>query len=296
MSVWSSGEIGGSRGDVLPKGTKVSVIIPTYNRARQVEEAVRSVLAQTGKVSLDLVVVDDGSTDDTRERLSRLEPSVQVIHQAHHGVSSARNKGLAFACGEWVAFLDSDDLWLPQKLRRQCDFLAGFPEFFICQTEEIWIRNGRRLNPGKCHAKPRGFCFSRLLERCLISPSAVMIHRKVFEEVGKFDEDFPACEDYEFWLRVGARYPVGLLDEPLVIKRGGHPDQLSTSIPALDRYRIQALVKLLKETPLNSAQRALAIEELGRKCRIYGHGCLKRGKLEEGERILRLPGQLAAEL
>ncbi|HOV86036.1 MAG TPA: glycosyltransferase [Syntrophobacteraceae bacterium] len=274
---------------------KVSVVIPTYNRAAFVEEAVRSVLAQRGGVSFEIIVVDDGSTDDTRERLSRLGSGLRTVCQDNRGVASARNAGLALARGEWIAFLDSDDLWLPQKLVKQLEFLADSPGLLLCQTEEIWIRNGRRLNPRKCHAKPEGHCFPRLLERCLISPSAVMIHHRVFEEIGGFDEDFPACEDYEFWLRTGARYPFGLVREPLVVKRGGHSDQLSARIPALDRYRIQALVKLLRETPLTPDQRTLALAELAKRCRIYAHGCRKRGRIEEADGILRLPGQTAEE-
>ena len=265
----------------------VSVIIPTFNRSAYVAEAVASVLAQT-RTAMELIVVDDGSTDDTTAVLERFGASVRAISQVHSGVSAARNTGIRSASGEWLAFLDSDDLWKPRKLSSQLQFLSMHPELRICQTEEIWIRNGQHLNPCKCHQKPEGHCFERLLDRCLVSPSAVMIHRDIFEEVGLFDESLPACEDYDLWLRIGCRHPMGLVKEPLIIKRGGHADQLSATVEALDRYRIRALSKLLRTESLSSAQRALAMKALEHKCRIYAQGCQKRGRPEEAQSIMAL--------
>jgi glycosyltransferase involved in cell wall biosynthesis len=266
----------------------VSVIIPTFNRSAYVMEAVASVLAQT-RPPMELIVVDDGSEDDTLVALERFgTSSVRVLSQTHSGVSAARNTGIRNASGEWLAFLDSDDLWKPRKLASQLHFLSTHPHLKICQTEEIWIRNGRHLNPSKCHQKPEGYCFERLLDRCLVSPSAVMIHRALFEEIGLFDESLPACEDYDLWLRIGCRHPVGLLKEPLIIKRGGHADQLSATVEALDRYRIHALSKLLGTAPLSAEQRAQAMEMLEHKSRIYAQGCRKRGRFEEAESILAL--------
>jgi glycosyltransferase involved in cell wall biosynthesis len=270
----------------------VSVIIPTYNRSRRVREAVTSVLAQKG-IAFEVIVVDDGSEDDTAAVLEAFGSAIRTVEQSHGGVSSARNTGIRAAAGEWLAFLDADDLWLPGKLRTQMEFLGANAVYKICQTDEIWIRNGRRLNPRKYHRKPRGYCFPQLLERCLISPSAVIIHREVFDEVGLFDEAFPACEDYDFWLRIGYRYPIGLIEEPLTVKQGGHADQLSSTIPALDRYRIQALAKLLQNEPLSPEQRELALRAIGKKCRVYGKGCRKRGRTEEAEFFERLPQELA---
>jgi glycosyltransferase involved in cell wall biosynthesis len=265
----------------------VSVIIPTYNRSALVREAVASVLAQED-VDFELIVVNDGSSDDTSAALASFGPAIHSISKTRGGVSSARNAGIRAASGEWLAFLDSDDLWLPQKLRKQLAFLGQNPELKICQTEEIWVRNGLRLNPKKYHRKPRGYCFTQLLERCLVSPSAVILHREVFSEVGLFNESLPACEDYDLWLRVGYRYPIGLLEEPLTVKRGGHADQLSTSVPALDRYRIQALAGLLQDESLTSGQKESAMQALHRKCRIYADGCRKRGRQEEADSLHRL--------
>lgn len=273
---------------VSEKNFTVSAIIPTYNRADCVFEALDSILAQKSD-PCEIIVVDDGSTDRTPELLTPYESSIKIIRQTHQGVSAARNAGICAATAQWIAFLDSDDLWLPDKILRQLEFFEINPDYKICQTEEIWLRDGWRINPRKYHAKPQGHCFSSLLDRCLISPSAVMVHREVFQKVGLFDETLPACEDYDLWLRIGYRYPIGLVREPLVIKRGGRSDQLSMNIPALDRFRIESLVKLLRNEPLEPMQREIALEVLAKKCRIYGLGCRKRGRFEEAVYYFHLP-------
>lgn len=258
----------------------VSVVIPTFNRSFQVVQAVRSVMMQR-VAPLEIIVVDDGSTDDTLEALAVFQPPIKVVSQTHRGVSAARNRGIALCAHPWIAFLDSDDLWLPGKLRTQLDYLAQHPGVLICQTEEIWLRNGRRLNPKKYHKKPQGYCFEALVERCLISPSAVIVHRSVFEKVGGFDENLPACEDYDLWLRIGLRYFLGLVERPLVVKHGGHADQLSSTVPALDRFRLQALAGLLVRESLTPCQESCVRRALDRKVDIYVKGCMKRGKFEE---------------
>ena len=261
----------------------VSVIIPTYNRAAWVKEAAASVLAQSFR-DYELLVVDDGSTDATLEALVSSGRQVKVLRSARQrGVSAARNLGAAAARGEWLAFLDSDDLWLPDKLARQMDYMESNPELSICQTDEIWIRNGVRVNPPETHRKVGGDIFFRSLERCSVSPSAVMVHRGLFEAMRGFDETLPAAEDYDLWLRIAWRYPVGLMPEPLVIKRGGHSDQLSRQW-GLDRFRIQALIKLMGEPDLSPPLRQAAQRTLAEKCRIYAQGCEKRGKRAEAAR------------
>lgn len=273
----------------------LSVVIPSYNRASYLKEAVDSVLRQNPR-PLEVIVVDDGSTDETAEVLKSFGSSIIAIRQARMGVSAARNTGIRNARGRWIAFLDSDDLWLPGKLAAQMDYLGKNPGPGICQTQEIWIRNGKRLNPRKIHEKPQGERFDLLLERCLVSPSAVAIHREIFDEVGLFDESLPACEDYDLWLRIGCRYPIGLVDKPLIIKRGGHPDQLSAVTPALDRFRIQAIMKILRSGKLSPVQENAAVDCLLRKSRIYVQGCLKRGKSVEAENISKAVHQTISEL
>ncbi len=247
-----------------------------------------SVLAQDDR-NFELIVVDDGSTDGTDAVLASFSRErFRLLRQDRTGVSAARNRGIEAARGEWIALLDSDDEWLPAKLSRQRQFFREHPELNIGQTGEIWIRNGRRVNPMKKHQKRGGWIFEHCLPLCVVSPSAVMIRRELFEEVGLFDETLPACEDYDLWLRIAAHYPIGLLDEPLMIKYGGHPDQLSFTEKYLDRYRIRALEKILESGTLSPENKRLAAKEMVNKCRIYGEGCLKRGKIEEGEQIIAL--------
>ena len=266
---------------------QVSVIITTYNRAAMVTEAVKSVLAQE-MTDFELIVIDDGSTDETEERLSIYGSRLKYYQQENAGVSSARNRGLESARAPLVAFLDSDDLWLPAKLQVQHKYMMEHPEVHICQTEEIWWRNGRQVNPKRHHRKPSGDIFRRSLDLCLVSPSAVMMQRQLFEKVGYFDEELPAAEDYDLWLRISVEYPVPLLPDPVVIKRGGHSDQLS-AMSGIDRYRIEALEKILQSGKLSGEQYKWTWQALRRKCEIYGQGCLKRGRVDEGERYLSLP-------
>ena len=268
---------------------QVSVIIPTYNRAAMVTEAVKSVLTQE-MTDFELIVIDDGSTDKTGKRLSGFGSRLKYYQQENAGVSAARNCGLALSTAPLVAFLDSDDLWLPAKLRVQYNYMTEHPEVYICQTEEVWWRNSRQVNPKKHHRKPSGDIFRRSLNLCLVSPSAVMMRRELFEKVGYFDEDLPAAEDYDLWLRVSVDHVVPLLPDPLVIKRGGHSDQLSAR-SGIDRYRIKALEKLLESDRLSNRQYQWVWQALKRKCEIYGQGCLKRGRLNEGERYLALPNK-----
>jgi glycosyltransferase involved in cell wall biosynthesis len=153
--------------------TLVSVIIPTFNRASTLCRAVSSVLYQTFQ-DFEIVVVDDGSTDDTPKRLSQFNHYIKYIrHSENLGVSKARNSGIRTSDTPLVAFLDSDDYWLPEKLATQVDFLQRHPQAVACQTEEIWVRRGRRVNPMKKHLKPSGDIFEPSLVRCLVSPSAV---------------------------------------------------------------------------------------------------------------------------
>ena len=272
----------------------VSVIIPTCNRAALVQEAVASVLAQTWR-EFELLVVDDGSTDDTPEALAPYASRIRLLRrESRGGVSAARNAGIAAARGEWLAFLDSDDLWLPEKLAWQMAYLAAHSEQLWCQTEETWVRRGVRLKQPQTHRKIGGRIFFQSLERCMVSPSVVILHRRLLEQHGGFDEILPAAEDYDLWLRLSWRYEIGLAPEPLIIKRGGHADQLS-GLWGLDRYRIRALLKLLQEPELPASYARAARQVLARKCAIYAQGCEKRGKMEEAA-VYRSLGLEVAEV
>jgi glycosyltransferase involved in cell wall biosynthesis len=257
----------------------VSVIIPTYNRWPMVAEAVESVLEQAYSF-FEIIVVDDGSTDGTRERLKKYGSSVVIISRQRSGVAASRNYGVSIAQGRYVAFLDSDDLWRPQKLGIQTLFMEQHPEVQVCQTEEIWIRRGARVNPKAKHAKPSGDIFRRSLDLCLVSPSGVMMTKDLLNQVGGFDERFPVCEDYDLWLRIAKDHAIPLIPQPLVVKRGGHADQLSHSIWGMDRYRVQSLRNLLRSGLLGEKRR-WTLETLHRKILILSQGARKRGKRHE---------------
>ncbi len=267
--------------------TLVSVIIPTYNRCTMLREAVESVLNQTFR-ELELIVVDDGSGDGTAELLAGYGNSIMTIRTARHGVSAARNTGALRALGRWLAFLDSDDIWLPEKLERQLEAHNNQQEKKFSHTDEVWLRRGRRVNPMKKHGKRGGRIFEWCLPLCRISPSSAMIDAKLFRRLGGFDTRYRVCEDYEFWLRLTAQEPVLFLDRPLLVKRGGHDDQLSGAHWGFDRWRVRALRGVIDSGSLDNGQQLAALEELLRKAAVLENGYAKRGKRLQALRYSRM--------
>ncbi len=258
----------------------ISVIIPTFNRAETLLRALQSVENQSFPPQ-EIIVVDDGSTDETGKMIAKDFPQIRYFFQENRGVSSARNLGIRKSRSECIAFLDSDDEWLPQKLQIQARAIEEIPDFKICHSDEIWIRNGVRVNQMKKHQKFGGHIFAKCLPLCVISPSAVFIHRSVFDDVGMFDENLPACEDYDLWLRVCPKYPVLFLEQKLIRKFGGHSDQLSRKFWGMDRFRITALEKIIRSGELSENDKNLATEMLIQKLQIYLIGAKKRGKIDE---------------
>ncbi len=264
---------------------EVSVIIPTYNRAGFVFAAIDSVIAQRA-ANFELIVVDDGSTDDTWRELERTAAaaqaehanrlSMQIVRTKNRGVAAARNTGGALASAPLVAFLDSDDIWGPDKLARQIEYMRAHPEYVISQTDEWWLRNGGRVNPGLRHRKAAGDIFIDSLRTSLVTPSTVLMQAPLFREIGGFDEDFIAAEDYDLWLRILVLHEIGFLEEHHATRRSGHEGQLSM-LPAIDRFRILALLKLLATDDLNSVRRRAVCEVLAEKCIIYAKGLGRRG-------------------
>jgi len=258
----------------------ISVVIPTHNRLETLPHALDSVLAQSLAAN-EIIVVDDGSTDGTTQFVQAQYPQVKVFRQSNHGVSHARNRGIEFARSDWIAFLDSDDSWYPGKLAAQHQELMRKPDCRLCHSDEHWIRNGKRVNQKLRHAKRGGWIFQNCLPLCAISPSAAIIHRSLFRDIGNFDESLPACEDYDLWLRITAREPVAYCDAPLLVKHGGHADQLSRRYMAMDRFRLYALHKILMSQVLNNEDEQAAIQTLGEKFRVYTAGAMKRGRTAE---------------
>ncbi len=257
----------------------VAVIIPSFNRKHTLARAIDSVLNQT-RAPQEIVVIDDGSTDDSSDFIAKRYPQVKLLQQANAGVSAARNLGIAESLAPWLAFLDSDDEWLPDKLAEQFQAITDNPDADIIHCDEIWIRNGTRVNPMRKHQKRGGDIFSQCLALCAISPSAVVLRRSLLQECGGFDESFPACEDYDLWLRLCSRLPVTYIDKRLLRKYGGHDDQLSRQHWGMDRFRVAALAKLLRVGDLTPEQESMTHDTLREKCRVLQLGAEKRENTE----------------
>ena len=257
----------------------ISVVIPSYNRKDFLKRSIDSAINQTKK-PLEIIVVDDGSTDGTEAMIKSDYDFVKFIKQKNKGVSAARNIGIKVSIGEWICFLDSDDEWKKDKLEKQINAMKSNPGYKFFHSNEIWIKNGLRINQKKKHKKYGGDIFEKCLDMCRISPSSVMIDKTVFDEVGNFNEYLVVCEDYELWLRICDKYRVFFIDEPLIIKYGGHQGQLSYSIESIENHRIKALEYLILEN-LNRKNKRHAIQMLLSKLNIYLKGLVKRKKNDE---------------
>ena len=279
----------------------VSVIIPTYNRQDVLVRALRSVCRQSVRCE-EIVVVDDASTDGSREAVEAGfdrcgPPAIRWFRlPSNRGPAAARNFGIRQARCGMIAFLDSDDHWRPKKLERQAETMERFPEYLISHTRERWLRRGQHLNQKYRHVPRHGDIFSHCLELCAVGMSTVMVRREIFATVGLFDERMHCCEDHDFWLRVSCRYPFLLVDEELTVKEGGRDDQLSRQHRVgMDRLRIGSLTRLVQSGVLNAEQRQQTLQGLRRKCEIYGKGCCKHGREEEGRRYLDLAARISPE-
>ncbi len=222
---------------------EVSVIIPAYNRSKTIARAIESVLNQSVKAN-EIIVVDDGSTDSTAEVVKSYD-GVYLLRQNNQGVSAARNNGATMASSRFIAFLDSDDEFLPTKLQKQ----MKLHEESGCKTsytDEIWIRNAKEVCLPKKYQKPKSDLFKASLDECIIAPSSVVIERDFFFNLGGFDESFEVCEDYDLWLRIMQQDDINLLDQKLIKKYGGADDQLSRKHWGMDRWRVKTLQKLTR--------------------------------------------------
>ena len=257
----------------------ISVVIPSYNRKEFLKRSIDSAINQTKK-PFEIIVVDDGSTDGTETMIKSDYDFVKFIKQKNKGVSAARNIGIKVSIGEWICFLDSDDEWKKDKLEKQINAMKSNPGYKFFHSNEIWIKNGIRINQKKKHKKYGGDIFDKCLDMCRISPSSVMIDKTVFDEVGNFNENLVVCEDYELWLRICDKYRVFFIDEPLIIKYGGHQGQLSYSIESIENHRIKALEHLILGN-LNRKNKRHAIQMLLSKLNIYLKGLVKRRKNDE---------------
>jgi len=252
----------------------ITVIIPAYNRVATLSRAIDSVLAQRYGAS-EVIVVDDGSSDATSE-VAKMYPEVTLLRQKNMGVSAARNNGVMMASSEWIAFLDSDDIWHPHKLEKQVAFHRQHPHLNISYTDEQWVRNGTPVNLPQKFTKSHENLYERSLEQCIIAPSSVIMRKDLFDAAGGFDESLEVCEDYDLWLRLLCEHEFGLINEKLITKYGGHDDQLSTKFWGMDRFRVRSLENLHVNYPHDARIQQTLLSKYERLL----HGARKHGRLE----------------
>ncbi len=285
----------------------VSVIIPVWNREDVVKRAIQSVFSQTYE-NWELILIDDGSTDSTFASLIEMKQNFDKLPKKGYGkiengqleqicikkldknsgVSVARNFGISMARGEWVAFLDSDDEWFPDKLRKQVSFHLENPKYQLSQTREKWNKKGNFISVPFAFQKRKEGIWEQSLELCAVTPSSCFIKKEFLANGNLFDEKLKCCEDYDLWLRIlWEGYEIPCLDEDLLIRYGGNADQLSSRFSAIERFRMYSQLKLLKshwngngkseklESLLGSARKRIEILMEGRKKRGLELGWLE---------------------
>lgn len=275
----------------------VDVIIPTFNRADVMMKAINSVLAQTYKNFI-LHIVDDGSTDHTQSVLDQFKnhPQVKIYLQKNSGVSAARNLAANSSEGQWISFLDSDDEWMPHKLETQMKYLSQHPDCQFIHSEELWIRNGVRVNPKVKHLKSNENIFLRSLDFCIISPSTVLLKRDLFVSHKGFDESFVVCEDYDLWLKILLKESIGFIPIALIEKHGGHADQLSTKFVAMDYWRIKSLVNLYMNQDASADQKILIKDVIVKKSDLLLRNYIKHQNQKSFNEIKEMLASIMLEV
>jgi glycosyltransferase involved in cell wall biosynthesis len=251
----------------MPGAVGVSAIIPTWNRRELVQRAVRSVLAQTEPVD-EIIVVDDGSTDGTGEALAAaFGDRITYVRQANAGVSAARNRGLALARGRLLALLDSDDEWLPEKTRLQREFLDAHPGFglVLCDVQRVGLDGTPQDVLRRRDQLPEdGRILRHVLREPALVPASAMVTREAYAAIGGFDEALATGEDLDWHLRIAARFPIGVVQQPLVRAVRGH-DGLSALARTWDDYRrvMERSIEAARTTlDARSCDEALALASL----------------------------------
>ena len=257
---------------------RVAVIIPCYNSARFVGEAIESALAQTYP-AVDVIVINDGSTDDLFDKLVAYRDRIVLINQANRGLAAARNRGLDASNTEFVAFLDADDRWHPDKIARQVAFLQTNPESPLVYTERRWIdEHGQPISPREYFVLVRGRCVAELARHNTIAPSTVLIRRTALGEA-RFDPSTTPCEDWDLWLRLSQSSEIGLIEADLTDYRI-HESNMSRNQERMVSATVQVMNNLLDRTPSLSVRRIAKRHR--RECLLLlGHLKYERGCLAE---------------
>ena len=259
----------------------VSVVIPTFNRRDYITTALDSVLAQTYK-DYEIVIIDDGSSDDTKEVLKPYQDDIRYFYQENRGISGARNRGIRESRGDYIALLDSDDYWLPEKLKCQTDRIKEEPECGMVATRCSSIAPDgtfrKKNRPGKS-----GWILNDIFKANFIRTSSALITRKCFDTVGLFDESLPEGEEYDLWLRIAKQYPIVFINEPLTVYTD-NPHGVSTDSLAGRLIRLKVLEK---EYLRKSIPSQLYKKRMSRNYHYVGRHYLRRGKKSEGKQYLR---------
>ena len=227
---------------------KVSVVIPTYNYAQYIKEAIDSVLVQTHK-DCEIIVVDDGSTDDTKGVVSQCGPDVKYIYQKNQGVSAAKNIGIRNSEGEYIAILDSDDLWLPSKIEKQIRLFEANSGLGLVYSDGLVFGEERPWDDFSLGGNMnfyRGRIFDKLILGNFIPSTSALIKRDCFDKVGLFDINLGVCEDWDMWLRISLHYEVDYVDE-LLVKRRKHRGSLVTKVEVMEESALKMLNNIFLE-------------------------------------------------
>jgi glycosyltransferase involved in cell wall biosynthesis len=226
---------------------RVSVVIPCFNAARYIAAAIRSVLAQRWP-DLEIIVVDDGSTDGSAELVAAAFPQVTLLRQPNRGAAEARNLGIRHACGSWIAFLDADDIWLPGKLHAQAKLVSQDASARMVYTAwQVWVSQDSEPSAAESESLvagaddatrwsgPTGWIYPELLLECVLWTSTIVAHRSLFDEIGLFDAGLHVGEDYDLWLRASRVTPILRVPRPYALYRM-HPASI-THAPPRENYR-----------------------------------------------------------
>lgn len=266
----------------------VSVVIPTYNRERLLPEAIDSVLSQTVRAS-EIIVIDDGSTDKSEEVFERYSQDIILIRQRNSGASAARNAGIRAASGSLIAFLDSDDIWLPNKLARELECFNNDPELALVHSDVFSQKGGVRVRAKAGRKKFSGNCYFEFFSNSPEFPSlpTVVVRASAIARVGVFDESLRTSEDIDLWLRIARFFRFGFVDEPLVIRRV-HGENLSNDMSKFFDTDLAVYEKALKEDPnlLDAVGRVTYFGRLSQIAYSAGYWNYKNGCMSVARRFL----------
>lgn len=261
----------------------VSVVIPAYNYERFLADAIRSVLEQTF-TDYELIVVDDGSTDNTPEVAARFAGKIRYVRQPNSGLSATRNNGAALGTGDYIAFLDADDEWLPEKLAIQVPVLQNHPEVGLVTSLFTLMDAERRPMQGLKPAQAPGETFREIIQRGTAAPSSFMVRRSVFEALNGFDTALPTMEDFDFGLRLAARFGVSHLSQPLGRYRI-HGPSLSQKVEKVYPCYIRIFERLLASRD-PSIPTATVTERLAHYRYLWGRHQTLNGNTLEGRKLI----------